>query len=83
MGKSATGEGFVAVTPSNTVDITKKDGKYPRAIYFGTGGSCTVVAPDNSTAALVNIQNGFVLDCDVKRINTTGLTGCADIVGLY
>lgn len=83
MGKAATGEGVVSVTPSNTVNIVTKDGKYPRAVRFGTGGSCTIVCPDDSSAAFTNIADGETIDVDCKRINTTGLTSCANIVGIY
>lgn len=83
MGKTATGEGVVAISPSDNVNITMKDGRYPRAVRFGTGGTCTVVCPDDSSASFTNIANGETLDIDVKRINSTGLTGCANIVGIY
>ena len=83
MGKAATGEGFVAITPSDTTDIATKDGKFPRAVRFGTGGTAVLVAPDGSTATFTNIADGESIDCDVKRINSTGLTSCANIVGIY
>lgn len=83
MGKTATGEGVVTISPSDTVNIAMKDGRYPRAVRFGTGGTCTVVCPDDSSASFTNIANGETLDIDVKRINSTGLTGCANIVGIY
>lgn len=83
MGKTATGEGFVSITPSDTVNISRKDGKFPRALYFGVGGTCTIIAPDDSSASFVNIGDGQLIDCDVKRVNSTGLAGCSDIVGIY
>ncbi len=83
MGMEGTGSGGVAITPSNTVNITQKQGRFPRAVRFGTGGSCTYVTPDDSTLALTNIRDGETIPIDCKRINTTGLTGCADIVGIY
>lgn len=84
MGKSGTGFGLVAVTPSNTVDVAKDAaGNLPRAVRFGTGGSCVIVAPDGSTATFTNIADGDTIDVDFKRINSTGLIGCADIVGIY
>lgn len=83
MGKSATGEGVVTVTPHDTINISRKDGKYPRALRFGTGGSCVIVCPDDSSAPIYNIADGETLDIDVKRVNATGLVGCANIVGIY
>lgn len=84
MGVAATGRGFVAVTPSDTVNIAQNaKGEWPRAVRFGTGGQCTIVGTDESTAVFKNIANGETIECDCKRINSTGLTGCADIVGIY
>jgi hypothetical protein len=83
MGKAASGEGFVSVTPSDTVDISMKNDRFPRALYFGTGGSCTIVGADGSLGVFTNIPNGFVLNCDCKRVNSSGLTGCAGIIGFY
>lgn len=84
MGKSGTGFGFVAVTPSDTVDV-KKDaaGNLPRAVRFGTGGTAVIVAPDDTIATFTNIADGETIDCDFKRINLTGLVGCANMVGIY
>lgn len=83
MGKAATGEGFAAAVASDSLDLPTRNGKFPRCIRFGTGGTCTMVAPDGSEAVFTNIQNGETITSDVKRIKATGLTGCADMVAIY
>ena len=84
MGKDATGEGFVAVTPSDTVNIAKNSrGAWPRALRFGTGGTAVLVGTDDSVGTFTNIADGETIDCDVKRINATGSSGIANIVGIY
>jgi hypothetical protein len=79
-----TASGFVAVTPDDNNNIAKStSGNFPRALRFGTGGSCVIVAPDGSQATFTNIANGETLSVNAKRVNVTGLTGCANIVGFY
>ena len=83
MGVAATGEGFVTVTPSNTDNIAKNAaGRFPRALRFGTGGTAVLIATDDSVATIINIANGETIDCDTKRVNSTGTTA-ANIVGIY
>lgn len=83
MGRVGTGAGVVAITASDSVDIAMRDGKYPRAVRFGTGGTCVYVAPDGSSATLKNIMNGEIVAIDCRRINASGLINCADMVGIY
>lgn len=84
MGVAGTGRGHVAVTPSDTNNIAKNAaGAWPRALRFGTGGDCVIVSVDDSAVLYKNIANGETIPVDAKRVNSTGLTGCADIVGIY
>lgn len=83
MGKAATGEGSVVITPSDTVNIPQKYNRFPRAVRFGTGGDCVLVCTDDSVVTITNIADGETIDLDTKRINATGLVGCANIIGIY
>lgn len=75
--------GFIAVTPSDTVNITQNTaGQFPRAFRFGTGGTVSLVGFDGSIGAFTNVANGETIYAGGKRINATGTTA-TNIVGLY
>lgn len=77
------GRGFVAVTPSDSVDIARDArGEFPGALRFGTGGTASVVGSDGTVVTLINIADGEVFDSRVRRVNATGTTA-SDIVGIY
>lgn len=78
------GKGAVAITLSDTVDITKDgEGNFPDAVRFGTGGTAKVTCADGSTVTFTNISNGETIACAVRRVWSTGSSGIADVVGLY
>lgn len=79
-----TAKGFVAVTLSDTVDIAVgKDGNFPRALRFGTGGTAVIIGIDGTSATFTNIADGETLQVGAKRIMSAGSSGVANIVGLY
>lgn len=69
---------FVAVTKSDTVDIT---GGQCRALYVGTGGDL-VVSFGGTTVTFKAVPGGTVLPIRVSRVRATGSTA-ADIIALF
>lgn len=70
---------FVAVTPSNTVDLPSPC----RALYVGVGGDVAVVPLDGSAAVVFkNASNGQFLPIQARRVNSTD-TDATNIVALY
>lgn len=68
----------VAVTPSNTTDLTN----VTRALYIGGAGDVTVDMPDGSTVLFANALAGTILPIRVKRVRSTG-TAATGIVALF
>lgn len=68
----------VAVTPSNTTDLTN----VTRALYIGGDGDVTVDMPDGSTVLFANAAAGTILPIRVKRVRSTG-TAATGIVALF
>lgn len=61
----------VAVTPSDTVDLTN----YARSIYVGGVGTVRVdMVGSGASIDFVGVQAGTVLPISVKRIRSTGTT---------
>lgn len=78
------GRGAVAVTLSDTAEIAKDAaGRYPIALRFGTGGTASVLCANGQTIVLTNIADGESIPVAAKRVNLTGSSGVADIVGFY
>lgn len=78
------GRGFVTVAPHDSNDVRKDaSGGFPDAVRFGTGGTAVIVGPDDSVATFTNIANGETIPVAFKRINATGSSGIADIIGIY
>lgn len=78
------GQGFVNVTPSDSADIAKgARGRFPDSLRFGTGGTAVIVGIDGSVATFTNIANGETIPVAARRVNSTGSSGIANIVGLY
>lgn len=77
------GQGFVPITPSDTINNPQRAEEYPDAVRFGTGGTASYVAVDGTVATLTNIADGEIIAIACKRINATGSIGIADIVGIY
>lgn len=71
-----------AVTPSDTVDVSRHSRYYPRALYVGGGGDISVVTPDDSTALFRAAAAGSILPVQVKRVNSTGTTATS-LLALY
>lgn len=76
-------QGGVAVTPSDTVNITFPTGTpYSRAIYLGVAGDVTALMADGSTILFKTLAAGVVHHIAVKRINAIG-TAATNILALY
>lgn len=80
--QTRTGASFGAVTLSDTADIAKKNGQYPRALYFGVGGTAAVVAPDGTVGTFI-VAASQMLPVQAKRVNNTGSSTVASIVAVY
>ena len=69
--------GAVAITPSDTVDLTKPC----RALYIGSAGDLKVIMQDDTTVTFASVAVG-IWPFAVKRIYAT-LTTASSIIGLY
>lgn len=65
---------YAVVTPSDTVDFTKQDGEYPRALYIGGAGNVTVVRPDGTAVLFTALPVGTLLPIKTRRVNSTATT---------
>ena len=72
----------VAVTPSDTVDITGASANTPATLFVGTGGDLEVITLGGSTLTLKNIPDGSFLPIQVTRVKATSTTA-TDIVALF
>jgi len=76
------GQGFVAVTPSDTVDIQRNEANnFPAALYVGTTGNISIVGADGDAVTFTNVPVG-ILPVRARRVNATGTTA-SGIVGIY
>lgn len=73
---------FAAITPSDTVDITLRQGTFPRGIYVGVGGDIVVVTQGDNAITFKNVPTGAVLPVRTKRVNSTSTTA-TNLVALY
>lgn len=71
-----------AVTKSDTVDFTPKNGEYPRALYVGGAGDVAVVTPDGVVNTFSAVPAGTTLAVQCKRVNSTNTTATL-ILALY
>jgi hypothetical protein len=62
--------GGFAITPSDTVDMTKT----ARGIYVGAGGDVKIKTWDGSVITLVGCPQGAVIPYFVSRVYATGTT---------
>jgi hypothetical protein len=69
----------VAVTPSDTTDLTD----LPKAIYVGGGGDIALMAAADNTARIFKAaQAGSILPIRARRILVTGTTA-TNLIALY
>lgn len=73
---------FAAITPSDTVDLTLRQGMYPRGIYVGVGGDVVIVTQGDNAITFKNAVSGSVLPVRAKRVNSTSTTA-TNLVALY
>lgn len=64
---------FVAVTPSDTVDLPV----VPCALYVGGAGNVVAVKGDNTTVTFTGVPAGTVLPISCRRVNNTNTTATA------
>lgn len=76
------GGSVAAVTKSNTVDIPRVGGEYPRALWVGGVGDVDVVTPDGVNAVISAVPAGTLLPIRAKRVNSTATTATL-IVAIY
>lgn len=72
MSNFVTFEKMVAVTPSDSDDLSADDQNH-KALYSGDGGDIACVFQDNSTAT-VTVPAGGLLPVKVKRVNSASTT---------
>lgn len=77
------GASVVTVTQSDTADIAKLNGAYPRAIYIGGAGAVKITAADGSVATFEGVVAGTLLPVQTRRVWDTGTDVTAAIVGIY
>lgn len=71
---------FEIVTPSDTVDFTKRDGAYPRALFVGSAGNLNLVRPDGTAVLFTGVTAGMILPVKTRRVNNTSTTTTAATV---
>ena len=77
--KSDPARSFVAVSPSDTVDLASGC----IGLYVGTAGAVAVVPVGGSTAVnFVAVPAGTTLKIQCRRVNSTG-TAASNIVALF
>lgn len=76
------GASTVAVTASNTVDITQLNGEYPRALWVGGAGNVAVVTPDGTVNTITGVPAGTLLPIQTRRVNSTNTTATS-MVAIY
>jgi len=74
---SVTATGGVAVTPSNTVDLTRA----ARALYIGVSGDVKIIGLNGNDVTFVAHPVGYV-QCGAKRVYASGTTALS-IVALF
>jgi hypothetical protein len=72
----------VAVTPSDSSDITGATANTPATLFVGTGGNINVITLGGSTLLLKNIADGSFLPIQVTRVKATSTTA-TDIVAIF
>ena len=77
------GASVVTVTQSDTADITKKNGEYPRALWIGGAGNVKLTTPDGVDAVFEGVPAGTLLPVRTRRVWDNGTTVTAAIVGIY
>jgi hypothetical protein len=69
-GLNSPASGVEAVTPSDTVPLTKTS----RGLWVGGGGNVSVVMADGTTAVLAAVPSGTLLPLRVTRVNLASTT---------
>jgi hypothetical protein len=70
------------ITPSDTVDLRKVDGRFPRALRVNGAGDVAIMAPDGSTA-IWTTDRPETIPMQTKRVLASGTTITASIAPLY
>lgn len=76
---NSTGEGFVAITPSDTDDLTSGATK---GLYVGVAGTIKIKLKDGSIAALPTLVAGVVHPISITRVYATDTTATS-VFGVY
>lgn len=77
------GASVVTVTQSDTDDISKVGGQYPRAIFVGGAGNVKITAADGSVSTFEGVTAGTLLPVQTRRVWDTGTTVTAAITAIY
>jgi hypothetical protein len=77
------GASVVTVTQSDTADIDKRNGEYPRALWVGGAGNVKLTTPDGVDAVFEGVAAGTLLPVQTRRVWDNGTTVTAAIVGIY
>jgi hypothetical protein len=69
--------GAVAITPSNTVNLTN-----PSVVYVGSTGNVRVLTAQGDDVTFSNVPAGAVLPVQVIRVYSTSTTA-TNLIGIY
>lgn len=70
------------VTPSDTEDLRKVDGRFPRALRVNGAGDVAIMAPDGSVAIWTTV-GPETIPMQAKRVLAAGTTVSASIAPIY
>lgn len=84
-GMTRPGASFAAVTASDTTDIAKLNGDWPRALWVGVAGNIAVVAPNGTVRTFEGVSAGTMLPVQFRRVNSTNTTNqtATSMVAVY
>jgi hypothetical protein len=79
------GASFGACVASDTADVSRLNGEWPRALWVGAAGNIAAVAPNGTVRTFEAVPVGTLLPIQFKRINSTNTTGqtATSMVAVY
>lgn len=80
--RTAASFGAGVVVLSDTVDMPRVDGRFPRALRVNGAGDVKIMAPDGTTSVWT-CAGPETLGTQAKRVFATGTTVTATIVPIY
>lgn len=72
---------MIDITAADT-DIAKHRGKWPRAIYVGTGGTVKIMDAEGNISTWI-VPSGYRIDGQVRQVMSTGTVTATAFVAIY